>query len=67
MAVNINFAGLAIRRPGYYGWPWWDELNRELKRLNYTLPQREVFIKLQDTLLRLDLQSDGFWRGNSAK
>jgi len=66
MAINVNFSGLSIRRPGYYGDPWWDQLNRTLKELNYNEEQRMAFLKLQDTLIRLDMHKEGFWKGRRA-
>lgn len=66
MAIKVNFGGLAIRKPGYYGWPWWDQLQKKLKELNYNKDQIVAFIQLQDTLIRLDMHKEGFWKGQNA-
>jgi len=68
MAINVNFAGKKINKPGYYGCPWWDRIWREFKRARgYTDEQIDSFLLITDTLIRLDLHKEYLWRQRSVK
>lgn len=68
MAVNINFSGLAIKKPGYYGCPWWDHIWRLLRRdRKFNDQQITAFLKFTDTLIRLNLHEEKLWRQRDVK
>ena len=68
MAININFRGPTIRKPGYYGDPWWDHIWRLLRYdRNFTEEQITAFLTMTDTLIRLDMHQEGLWKGRNVK
>ena len=68
MALKVNYNGLPIYKPGYYGCPWWDKIWKELGReRGYSQDDIHIFLKMTDTLIRLDLHSERLWRQRDVK
>ncbi len=66
--MKVNFGGLQILKPGYYGCPWWDHVWRDLKRKRgFSEKKINAFLLMTDTLIRLDLHDEGLWRQRSVK
>lgn len=66
--IKVNFAGEDILKPGFLGFPWWDKLWRTLKRdRGYTEEQTRAFLKITDTLIRLDMHEECLWRARYVK
>ena len=66
--LKINFSGMAIYKPGYYGCPWWDHIWRKLRReRKFNDQQITTFLKMTDTLIRLDLHEERLWRQRDVK
>lgn len=68
MSIKVNYGGLEIIKPGYYGCPWWDGIMRTLlRKRKYNDKQVHAFLRLMDTLIRLELQGEGLWKGRNAR
>lgn len=66
--IKVNFAGKYILKPGFLANPWWDKLNRILKRdRGYTEDQVRAFLMLTDTLIRLNMHEECLWRARYVK
>ena len=66
--LKVNFGGKDIVKSGYYASPWWDKVWKLLKRdRGYTDEQATTFLNMTDTLIRLDLYPEHFWRGRDVK
>lgn len=66
--LKINYGGKDIVRSGHYGSPWWDKVWKLLKRdRGYTDDQASAFLNITDTLIRLDMYHESFWRSRNVK
>ena len=61
--IKINYNGRDIYKPGYCGHAWWNHIWKLLKKDHrYTEQQITAFLKITDTLIRLDLHGEQLWR-----